>query len=262
MNVKFFDFKSIHKRIEEKLVQLAYIPKKYIEAMYIESSTKIPIHLLDICEEEEKRVRNELLDLMKEGEVDTKIEIEKFQLFERINEVNSKSKQIRSFLIEFDGKLTKDVYDSLVEILKNTSEAGKLMYEVVKTLYDDFDKTFGKINNLYRLCDAIIEGLFDFKFCKDGKCDYRFEDPEVLIGNEIRATLLEMKYVADKVQSIIETFSFKQQDIHAKEQRKLKREERKEKWKNRKEARETKKVQRIEKRMKYKDREYESILKD
>ena len=47
-----FGFKSITRKVEEKLIQLAFIPSKYFEALYVECNTKIHCHTLDILEVE------------------------------------------------------------------------------------------------------------------------------------------------------------------------------------------------------------------
>ena len=68
---KLLGFKTIQRRVEDKIIQLSFIPSKYFEALYVECNTKIHNISLDILEIEEKSIRGELLKLMKEGEVDT-----------------------------------------------------------------------------------------------------------------------------------------------------------------------------------------------
>ena len=206
---KLFGFVSIQRKIEEKLIQLSFIPSKYFEALYVECSTRIHCHTLDILEVEEKNVRSEMLDLMKEGQVDTKIEIEKFQLFERINEVSTKSKEIRQLMKEYEDRLDEDDYKRLVKIMKRASEAGKKMYESMKALYDDYDVAIQKAEELEINCNEIVDSLFEFKFCnQEGQCEYSFEEPEVLIGNAINATLQDMINVGEKIVRIIKIFSY------------------------------------------------------
>ena len=206
---KLFGFVSIQRKIEEKLIQLSFIPSKYFEALYVECSTRIHCHTLDILEVEEKNVRSEMLDLMKEGQVDTKIEIEKFQLFERINEVSTKSKEIRQLMKEYEERLDENDYKRLVKIMKRASEAGKKMHEAMKALYDNYDIAIQKTEELEIRCNEILDSLFEFKFCdQEGQCEYSFEEPEVLIGNAINDTLQDMINVGEKIVHIIKIFSY------------------------------------------------------
>ena len=101
---------------------------------------------------------------MKEGEVDTKIEIEKFQLFERINAVSTHSKEIREVMNTHVADMKKPTYEKLVSILKEVSKAGKLMYEAIKELYHDYNLSLEKVDELNIVCYEIIDGLFEFKF--------------------------------------------------------------------------------------------------
>ena len=204
-------FNRIQRKIEKKLIQLSFIPSKYFEALYVECGTKITCHTCDITEIEEKAVRNELLQLMKKGKVDTKIELEKFQLFERINSVSIKSLEIRLLMNEYSDKMKKENYDRLVILLKEVSYAAKLMHYAVKDLYDSYDKALHRVDELYIKCDEITEDLFSFRFFDrdgDGIADYSFEDPEVLIGNSLRGTLMDLKNVGNKIVQIIRTFSY------------------------------------------------------
>ncbi|MHA1461755.1 MAG: hypothetical protein ACTSQ0_01570, partial [Candidatus Heimdallarchaeota archaeon] len=179
---RLLGFKTIQRRVEDKIIQLSFIPSKYFEALYVECNTKIHNLSLDILEIEEKGIRGELLKLMKEGEVDTKIEIEKFQLFERINAVSTHSKEIREVMNTYVGDMKKPTYEKLVNILKEVSKAGKLMYQAIKKLYHDYESSLEKIDELNIICNDIINGLFEFKFCdQDGVCEISFEEPEVFI---------------------------------------------------------------------------------
>jgi len=210
MASKLFGYRSIQKQIEKKLIQLSYIPSKYFEALYVECSTKIPCHTLEILEMEEKSIRNVLLKLMQDGEVDTKIEIEKFQLFQRINDLLSKSKELRLFLTEHQDKISESNLKRLLVLLKRGSKTAKIMYESVEALYDDYDKALEKTETLKKECETLISDLYEFKFCDtEGKCEYSFEDPEVLIGNSLRDSFQEMIEVGEKVVHIVKTFSYK-----------------------------------------------------
>ena len=156
-------FRSIQRKIENKLIQLAFIPAKYFESLYVECSTKITCHTCDICEMEEVSVRTELLKLMKEGQVDTQIEIEKFQLFERINSVSTKSKEIRLLMKEHNEDLSKETYHNLVILLKEVSKAGHLMHQSVKSLYENYNFALDRVEELNSKCNEIIDSLFNFR---------------------------------------------------------------------------------------------------
>ena len=214
-------FRSIQRKVEDKLIQLAFIPSKYFEALYVECNTKITYHTCDVCEMEEVAVRTELLKLMKEGQVDTKIELEKFQLFERINNVSTKSKGIRILMNEHSDAMSKDVYHNLVVILKDISNAGKLMHLSVKSLYSNYNFALDRVEELISKCKEIIDGLFAFKYCKLGECDYDFEGPEVLIGNSLQSTLREIINVGEKVVTIVKIFSYDYQDLALESKEKL-----------------------------------------
>ncbi len=206
---RLLGFRTIQRRVEDKLVQLSFIPYKYFEALYVECNTKIHNLTLDILEIEEKGIRGELLKLMKEGEVDTKIEIEKLQLFERINAVSTHSKEIRVVMNTHVADMKKPTYEKLVSILKEVSKAGKLMYEVIKELYHDYNLSLEKVDELNIVCYEIIDGLFEFKFCdQDGVCEISFEEPEVFIGNALNKSLREMIAVGEKIVHIIKLFSY------------------------------------------------------
>ncbi len=206
---RLLGFRTIQRRIEEKIIQLSFIPSKYFESLYVECNTKIHCLTLDILEIEEKGIRGELLKLMKEGEVDTKIEIEKFQLFERINAVSTHSKEIREVMNTHVNDMKKPTYEKLVIILKEVSKAGKLLYEAIKELYRNYNDSLEKVDELNIICNEIIDGLFEFKFCdQDGVCEISFEEPEVFIGNALNKSLREMIAVGEKIVHIIKTFSY------------------------------------------------------
>ncbi|MHA1156076.1 MAG: hypothetical protein ACTSQK_08200 [Candidatus Heimdallarchaeota archaeon] len=206
---RLLGFKTMQRRVEDKIVQLSFIPSKYFEALYVECNTKIHNLTLDILEIEEKGIRGELLKLMKEGEVDTKIEIEKFQLFERINAVSTHSKEIREVMNTYVVDIKKPTYEKLVNILKEVSKAGKLMYQAIKELYHDYESSLEKVDELNIICNDIINGLFEFKFCdQDGVCEISFEEPEVFIGNALNKSLREMIAVGEKIVHIIRVFSY------------------------------------------------------
>jgi len=213
---RLLGFRTIQRKVEEKLIQLSFIPSKYFEALYVECSTKITCHTCDICEVEEVNVRSELLKLMKEGEVDTKVELEKFQLFGRINSVSTKSKEIRTLMNEYVEEMKKENYDKLVRFLKEASYAGKMMHYSVKGLYDDYDVALERVEELIAVCNKIIGNLVSFRFYDqddDGVLDYSFEEPEVLIGNSLRGTLQDMIFVGEKVAHIVKTFSYNHREI-------------------------------------------------
>ncbi|HUT82492.1 MAG TPA: hypothetical protein VMZ29_14930 [Candidatus Bathyarchaeia archaeon] len=207
---RLLGFRKIQKDMEYKLIQLSFIPSKYFEALYVQCGTEIPCHTLDICEVEEKHIRGELLKLMKEGQVDTKIELEKFQLFERINIVSIKSKEIRLLMDEYLEKMNKKDSQRLIQILKEISIAGKLMHYSMKALYDNYELALENIEELNDTCNRIIDGLFKFKYCEEEgeECEYKFDDPEVLIGNALRAVLHDMMLVGDKIIHIVKEFSY------------------------------------------------------
>jgi hypothetical protein len=214
-------FRNIQRKIEKKLIQLSFIPSKYFESLYVECGTKITCHSCDICEIEEKTVRDELLKLMKKGKVDTKIELEKFQLFERINTVYVKSSGIRLLMNEHVDNMSRETYERLVNILKECSKAAKLMHYAVKTLYENYDAALEKVEELKEKCNEIIEGLFSFRFCDrdgDGTLDYSFEDPEILIGNSLRSALQEMINVGEKIIQIIKIFSYNHHHLKTSEE--------------------------------------------
>jgi len=208
---KMLGFRTIQRRVEEKLIQLSFIPSKYFESLYVECSTKITCHTCDICEVEEVTVRAELLQLMKQGEVDTKVELEKFQLFERINSVSMKSKEIRILMNEHIEDMKKANYDKLVRFLKDSIYAGKLMHYSIKGLYENYDTALERVEELTVVCNKLIGNLISFRFYDqddDGVLDYSFEEPEVLIGNAIRDSLQGMIFVGEKVAHIVKTFSY------------------------------------------------------
>ncbi|MBK5114625.1 MAG: hypothetical protein KGD59_15780 [Candidatus Heimdallarchaeota archaeon] len=240
---RLLGFRTIQRQVEEKLVQLSFIPSKYFEALYVESSTKITCHTCDICEVEEVTVRAELLRLMKQGEVDTKVELEKFQLFERINSVSVKSKEIRVLMNQYFEELEKKNYDQLVRFLKEASYAGKLMHYSVKGLYNDYDTALERVEELIAVSKKLIGNLVSFRFYDqddDGTLDYSFEGPEVLIGNAIRDSLQGMIFVGEKVAHIVQTFSYNHKVVEVDEEKLLEKAEKEEKKKKKREQRKSK----------------------
>jgi uncharacterized protein (DUF111 family) len=162
-----------------------------------------------MLEVEQKNIRSELLSLMKEGKVDTKTEIEKFQLFERLNSVYSHCKEIRKIMNENFDEMKDSTYEKLVNIFKQISLAGKKMHAVVKELYNDYDIAIEEVNELNTLCNDIIGKLFGFKFYNQNHVgDFSLEKPEVFIGNALNESLQEMIGVGEKVVHIIKTFSY------------------------------------------------------
>jgi len=250
---KVLGFRTINKQIEEKLKQLSFIPSKYFEALYVECSTRITCHTCDICEVEEVNVRGELLKLMKQGQVDTKTEIEKYQLFQRINEVSKKSKTIRLLMTDHLENMKKENYDKLVILLKEASVAGKLMHYSVKALYDNYDEAINKVKELNKKCNKLIEELIAFRYYDqdgDGLLDYSFEEPEVLIGNSLRVSLQEMINVGEKIIHMIKSLSYNHQEkevdeeelkrIKEKKKAKQERDKKREKRKTKKEKKKKK----------------------
>jgi len=219
---RLLGFRTINRQVEEKLIQLSFIPSKYFESLYVECSTKITCHTCDICEVEEVTVRAELLKLMKAGEVDTKVELEKFQLFERINSVSMMSREIRILMNKYFDELKKENYVRLVKFLKESAYAGKMMHYSVKSLYDNYDDALERVEELIAVCNKIIGNLISFRFYDqddDGVLDYSFEEPEVLIGNSLRGTLQNMIFVGEKVAHIVKTFSFNHKTIEIDEEK-------------------------------------------
>jgi len=206
---RIFGYWGIQKKIEYKLIQLSFIPCKYFEALYVECGTQIPCQTLDICEMEEKQIRSDLLKLMKEGEVDTKVELEKFYLFERLNAVYNRAKEIRELMNQYVDKMEKGNYNRLINILEKVSKSGRIMFHAVKALYDNYEMAIKTTEELKQSCEKIVEGLYEFKYANEkGEIKYSFEDPEVLIGNSLRTGLTEMIAVGEKINDIIEIFSF------------------------------------------------------
>ena len=211
---ELFGRRTIDKKIEKKLVKLSLIPSKYFEALYIERSTDIPSHLLDLCEREEGELRGELLVLQKQGIVDTKIEVEKFGLFERIIDATSVMKVVRLLMTEYKDQIQKEVYKELVKILKNVSELGRVMHQTVEGLYSNYDEAIEKVKKLTESSKKIIANLTKFKFY-NGEEVARFdlEDPKVQIGTAIRESVQSMLTVGEKILYIIEIFRFDHRDI-------------------------------------------------
>ncbi len=250
---KLLGFRTINKQIEEKLIQLSFIPSKYFEALYVECSTRITCHTCDICEVEEVNVRGELLKLMKQGQVDTKTEIEKYQLFQRINNVSKKSKSIRLLMTDHLENMKRENYDRLVILLKEASIAGKLMYHSVKALFENYDKAIAKVKELTNKCNKLIEELIAFRYYDqdgDGLLNYSFEEPEVLIGNSLRVTLQEMINVGEKIIHIIKTLSYNHKEKELTEEKQKKIEEKKKEKQERDKKREERKVKKEKKKKK------------
>ena len=209
-----FGRRTIDKKIEKKLGELSLIPSKYFEALYIERSTDIPSHLLDLCEREEGELRGELLVLQKQGIVDTKIEVEKFGLFERLIDATSVMRVVRLLMTEYKDQIQKEVYKELVKILKNVSELGRVMHQTVEDLYKNYDKAIENIKKLTESGKKIIANLTKFKFySEEGVVRFDLEDPKVQIGTAIRESVQSMLTVGEKIIQIIEIFSFNHSNI-------------------------------------------------
>ncbi|MBD3189127.1 MAG: hypothetical protein GF308_00710 [Candidatus Heimdallarchaeota archaeon] len=206
---RLLGFRNVHRKIEEKIIQFAFLPSKYFEALYVECSTGIHCHTLNIIEMEEKNLRDELLDLMKEGEVDTRIELEKFKLFERLHAVNSKMEGIRLVINEFSCELPKDRHKELMTLLKGTSKVGKKMHQGVKALYENFDQAFVEIENLNNHSKEIIQNISRFKYYNNNsRADWNPESPVEKVGTSLRAILQEMIMVGEKIVEMIKILSF------------------------------------------------------
>ncbi|MHA1220527.1 MAG: hypothetical protein ACTSQB_02220, partial [Candidatus Heimdallarchaeota archaeon] len=142
------------------------------------------------------------------GKVDTKIEIEKFQLYERIIIVFVASKEVRSLTDEHFSEMSKEDKKQLVQLLKDVSIAGKLVHYSLKALYDNYDLALENVEELNETSNRIIEGLFNFKYCDQEGCEISFDKPEVLIGNALRSVLQNMINVGDKIINIVRLYSY------------------------------------------------------
>lgn len=201
--------RMIDRKIEKNLIEMSLIPSKYFEALYIERRTEIASPVFDLLEEEEKERRGELIDLLKEGIVDTKIEIVKFELYERMVAVTSSMKEVRVSITENKQRIKEEEYKELVNILKDVSKLGKIMYEMVKGLYQDYDIAEGKMEDLRNMSKKITALITKFRFPLDEEEErFDFEDSNVLISNSIRESIQSMVDVGEKITEIIEVFDF------------------------------------------------------
>ncbi len=201
--------RMIDKKIEKNLIELSLIPLKYFEALYIERRTEISSSQFEIYEDEEKEKRGELIELLKEGIVDTKIEIAKFELYERMISVTSSMKDVRLVLTENRHEILEDEYKELVKILKEVSMLCKIMYEMVKGLYQNYDLALNKMQDLMETSENVISFISKFRFPSDEEKDkFDIEDPKVLISNSIRESIQSIIDVGEKITEIIEEFNF------------------------------------------------------
>ncbi|MCG3227612.1 MAG: hypothetical protein H7645_11900 [Candidatus Heimdallarchaeota archaeon] len=199
----------IDRKIEKNLVEMSLIPSKYFEALYIERRTEIASPVFDLLEEEEKAKRGELIELLKEGIVDTKIEIVKFELYERLVAVTSSMKEVRVSITENKLRVEEEEYKELVNILKDVSKLGKIMYEMVRGLYQEYDIVEGKMENLRNMSKKITAHITKFRFHMDEEAEkFDFEDSNVLISNSIRESIQSMVDVGEKITGIIDEFDF------------------------------------------------------
>lgn len=206
---EFFGRRTLDKKIEKNLIDLSLLPSKYFEALYIERSTDISSSLFDLIEDEEKEKRGNLLELLKEGKVDTKIELAKFELFERLVGVTSIMKEVRLLMIENIEQIKGDEYKELVDILKDVSKLCKIMFLIVEGLYRDYSSALNKFDELKEKSVIILNMITNFKFLNKKMTNhYDFEDPKILISNEIRQSIQSIIDVGDKIVEIIEQFSF------------------------------------------------------
>ncbi|NPD88754.1 MAG: hypothetical protein HGN29_08510 [Asgard group archaeon] len=199
----------IDKKIERNLKELSLIPSKYFEALYIERRTEIISPVFDLLEEEEKEKRGELIELLKEGIVDTKIEIAKYGLYERMVDVTSSMKEVRILMTENVERIKDEEYKELVNILKDVSKLGKIMFQMVENLYKDYNVALEKFGELKNSSEIIINSITQFRFLDDKMITrYNLEDPKVLISNGIRECIQSMMNVGEKIVEIIEEFKF------------------------------------------------------
>ncbi|MBY9000631.1 MAG: hypothetical protein KGD64_06940 [Candidatus Heimdallarchaeota archaeon] len=206
---EFFGRRNLDKKIEKNLIGLSLLPSKYYEALYIERRTDISSSLFDLLEDEEREKRGNLVELLKEGKVDTKIEIVKFELFERLIGVTSTMKEVRSLMFENIDRIKEDEYRELVNILKDVSTLCKIMFHMVEGLYRDYVCASNKFDKLKEKSATILNMITNFKFLNEKMTDhYDFEDPKVLISNEILQSIQSIVDVGDKIMEIIDQFSF------------------------------------------------------
>jgi len=201
--------RMIDKKIEKNLIDLSLIPSKYFEALYIERRTEISSSLFELYEDEEKEKRGELIELLKEGIVDTKIEIAKFALYERMIAVTSSMKDVRLVLTENRHKILEDEYKELIEILREVSLLCKIMFEMVKGLYQNYELALNKMDDLIKTSKNVINFITKFRFPSGKKIDkFDMENPKVLISNSIRESVQSIIDVGEKIIEIIEEFNF------------------------------------------------------
>jgi hypothetical protein len=201
--------RMIDRKIEQNLIEISLIPSKYFEALYIERRTEIASPVFDLLEEEEKEKRGELIELLKEGIVDTKIEIVKFELYERLVAVTLSMKEVRVSITENKLRIEEEEYKELVNILKDVSKLGKIMHEIVRGLYQDYTIAKGKMETLRNMSKKITALITKFRFPMDEEAEkFDFEDSNVLISNSIRESIQSMIDVGEKITEIIDEFDF------------------------------------------------------
>ncbi|MHA1198392.1 MAG: hypothetical protein ACTSQF_03475 [Candidatus Heimdallarchaeaceae archaeon] len=206
---ELFGRRAIDKKIEKNLIELSLIPSKYFEALYIERSTEVSSSVFEHYEEEEKEKRGDLIELLKEGIVDTKIEIVKYELYERLVDVLSKMKEVRISMIENVERIKEEEYKELVNLLKDVSNLGKIMSQMVENLYREYDVATEKFEILRNSSKEIVNSITKFRFLDDKMIDeYDLEDPKVLISNGIRECIESMINVGEKITDIILEFNF------------------------------------------------------
>lgn len=201
--------RRIDKKIEKHLIDLSLIPSKYFEALYIERRTEISSPVFELLEEEEKEKRGELIELLKEGIVDTKIEIAKYELYERMVGVTSVMKEVRVTITDNKHRIGEEEYKELINILKEVSQLGKIMFEMVKNLYCNYNLAKKNMKELREMSEIIANQIIKYRFPTDEETDkFDFEDPKVLISNGIRESIQSMVDVEEKIDEIIDEFSF------------------------------------------------------
>lgn len=201
--------RMIDKKIEKNLIELSLIPSRYFEALYIERRTEVSSPVFDLLEDEEREKRGELINLLKEGIVDTKIEIVKFELYERMVNVTASMKEVRVSITENKQRIEEEEYKELVNILKDVSKLGKIMFEMVKGLYENYNLAEEKMSELTKMSKKITNLITKFRFPSDEKDKFHFEDSNVLISNVIRESIQSMVDVGEKIMEIIAEFDFK-----------------------------------------------------
>ena len=206
---EFFGRRNLDKKIEKNLIDFSLIPSKYYEALYLERSTDVSSSIFALLDDEEKETRGNLLDLLKEGVVDTKIEIVKFELFERLTAVTLTMKEVHLLMNENVARIEEDEYKELVNILKDVSKLCRIMFHMVEGLYRDYNCALGKFDELKEKSSSILTMITNFKFLNETMAEsYDFEDSKILISNEIRQSIQSVVDVGDKIVEIIAHFSF------------------------------------------------------